>query len=106
MLSEPGVTRPWTCICWMLWNGPNGNPPERPAMTHRNDPPELVAVNPSWDVTLKGPLTTPPPRTAGPDEAATAGATVIKAAVSKTGAAKRRIRVAAIRPPGVGGVAK
>ena len=27
----------------MLCHGPNANPPERPAITHRNEPPELVA---------------------------------------------------------------
>src|SRR2546428_7167423 len=89
----------------MLCHGPNGNPPERPAMTHRNEPPELVAVNPSWDVIPSGPSTMPPPRTAGPDEAATDGASVIEAAMSNTGAMQRRSRANAIRPPGVGGAA-
>src|SRR6266487_7107960 len=90
----------------MFCHGPNGNPPERPAMTHRNEPPELVAVNPSWDVVPSGPSTTPPPRTAGSDEAAADGTSVISAAISNPGAMKRRSRAAAIRPPGVGGVAE
>src|SRR5436190_4295203 len=89
----------------MLCHGPNANPPERPAITHRNEPPELVAVNPSWDVVPKGPSTTPPPRTAGPDEATAEGASVVTAANSNTGAMQRRSRAAAIRPPAVGGVA-
>ena len=106
MLSEPGVTRPWTCICWMLCHGPKRNLPERPAMTHRNEPPELVAVNPSWEVVPGSPSTTPPPRTAGPDEAATDGAKVINAVMSKMGAKRRRTRATAIGASWVGGVAE
>src|SRR6266511_2490516 len=90
----------------MLSHGPKGNPPERPAITHRNEPPELVAVNPSWDVTPGSPPTTPPPRTAGPDEAATDGASATRVAETRRGASQRRTRVTAIRPPLVGGVAE
>src|SRR5437773_3034963 len=89
----------------MLCQGPNGNPPERPAMTQRNEPPELVAVNPSWDVVPKGPATMPPPRTAEPGEAAADGTRVIRAAITSTGAMQRRSRASAIRPPDDGGVA-
>src|SRR5882672_3238036 len=90
----------------MLCQGPNGNPPERPAMTHRNEPPELVAVNPSWEVIPSGPSTTPPPRTAGPDEATVDGASATRAADTRNGASQRRMRATAIRPPLVGGVAE
>src|SRR6266511_2543685 len=90
----------------MLSHGPKGNPPERPAITHRNEPPALVAVNPSWEVAPSGPSTTPPPRTAGPDEAAADGASAMRVAETSRGASQRRARVAAIRPPVVGGVAE
>src|SRR6266540_2488086 len=89
----------------MLSHGPKGNPPERPAITHRNEPPELVAVNPSWDVAPRGPSTTPPPRTAGPDEAAADGASAIRVPETRMGASQRRARAAVIWPPLVGGVA-
>src|SRR5205809_7634831 len=103
MLSEPGVTRPWTCICWMLCHGPKGKPPERPAMTHRNEPPELVAVNPSWEVVPGGPSTTPPPRTAVPDEASADGASETSAADSRSATGQRTTLGAAIHPPHLGG---
>src|SRR2546422_2034475 len=90
----------------MLCQEANWNPPERPAITHRNEPPELVAVNPSWDVIPGSPSTTPPPRTAGPDEASTDGASAMRAADTRNGATQRRTRPAAIRPPSVGGVAE
>src|SRR6266849_2333936 len=67
MLSEPAVTFPSTCICWMLAQGPNGNPPERPAITQRKCPADDDAVNPSCDVVPMAPSTTPPPLTLGPD---------------------------------------
>src|SRR5438445_8923281 len=90
----------------MLCQEAKGNPPERPAITHRNEPPELVAVNPSWDVIPGGPSTTPPPRTADPDEASTDGASAMRAADTRNGATQRRPRAAAIDPPSVGGVAE
>src|SRR2546422_752877 len=49
----------------MLAHGPNGNPPERPAMTQRNCPPDDDALNPSCDVVPSAPSTTPPPETLG-----------------------------------------
>src|SRR5947207_8746858 len=66
MLSEPAVTFPSTRICETLAHGPNGNPPERPAITQRNSPPDDDAVNPSCDVVPRAPSTTPPPLTLGP----------------------------------------
>src|SRR2546428_14178243 len=51
----------------MLAHGPNGNPPERPAMTQRNCPPDDDAVNPSCEVVPSAPSTTPPPLTRGSD---------------------------------------
>src|SRR5207244_10934786 len=89
----------------MFSHGPKGTPPDRPAMTHRNEPPALVAVNPSWDVVPGAPATTPPPRTAGPEEPAAEGASAISATPSKSGA-RNRLRAAAIGPPVIGGVAK
>jgi hypothetical protein len=74
-------------------------------MTQRNEPPELVAVNPSWDVVPRVPSTTPPPRTAGPDDAAADGTSAMSTAPSRSGA-RCRTRTAAIRPPVVGGVAE
>src|SRR2546422_7413384 len=71
MLSEPAVTFPSTRICWTLAHGPNGNPPERPAITQRNSPPDDDAVNPSCEVVPSAPSTTPPPLTLGPDAYAT-----------------------------------
>jgi len=50
-------------------DGPNGKPPDRPAITHRNSPPEAVALNPSCDVVPSGPSTTPPPLTRAPLDA-------------------------------------
>src|SRR2546426_10403657 len=88
----------------MFCHGPKGNPPDRPAMTHRNEPPALVAVNPSWDVVPGAPATTPPPRTAGPEEPAAEGASAMSATPRKSGA-RYRPRAAAIGPPGIGGVA-
>src|SRR5207253_1747022 len=41
------ITVPWTRICAMLAQGPNANPPDRPAITHRNSPPDDEAVNPT-----------------------------------------------------------
>src|SRR5438309_10590893 len=89
----------------MFSHGLKGNPPDRPAMTHRNEPPALVAVNPSWEVVPGAPATTPPPRTAGPEEPAAEGASAISATPSKRGA-RNRPRAAAIGPPDIGGVAK
>src|SRR3989442_4413657 len=51
----------------MLAHGPNGNPPERPAMTQRNCPPDDDAVNPSCEVVPSAPSTTPPQLTRGSD---------------------------------------
>src|SRR5438132_117357 len=64
-------TDPLTCICETLAHGPNGNPPDRPAITQRNSPPDDDAVNPSCEVVPKGPSTIPPPLTLGPDAYAT-----------------------------------
>src|SRR6266566_1262510 len=64
-------TVPFTCICATLAHGPNGNPPERPAITQRNSPPDDDAVNPSCEVVPSGPSTIPPPLTLGPDAYAT-----------------------------------
>src|SRR5438874_13485559 len=61
------VTVPWTRICAMLAQGPNENPPDRPAITHRNSPPDDDAVNPSCDVVPRSPSTMPPPLTLGSD---------------------------------------
>src|SRR6266852_6298754 len=83
----------------MLCHGPNLKPPERPAITQRNEPPELVAVNASWDVVPGGPSTTPPPRTAAPDDARAEGGRAIRAADRRNGEIQRRTRTAAIRPP-------
>src|SRR5438445_13092024 len=60
-------TVPFTCICATLAHGPNGNPPERPAITQRNSPPDDDAVNPSCEVVPRSPLTIPPPLTLTPD---------------------------------------
>src|SRR5207245_5916855 len=60
-------TDPLTCICETLAHGPNGNPPERPAITQRNSPPDDDAVNPSCDVVPRSPSTMPPPLTLGSD---------------------------------------
>src|SRR5947208_2056316 len=64
-------TDPLTCICETLAHGPNGNPPERPAITQRNCPPDDEAVNPSCEVVPSGPSTIPPPLTRGPAAYAT-----------------------------------
>src|SRR2546421_2574802 len=60
-------TDPLTCICETLAHGPNGNPPERPAITQRNSPPVDDPVNPSSAVVPIGPSTPQPPLTLGPD---------------------------------------
>jgi len=75
-------------------------------MTHRNEPPELVAVNPSWDVDPSGPSTTPPPRTAGPDVAIADEGRAIKTAATRHTASQRRTPAIATRPPFVGGAAE
>ena len=75
-------------------------------MTHRNEPPELVAVNPSWDVDPSGPSTTPPPRTAGPDVAIADEGRAIKTAATRHTASHRRTPAIATRPPFVGGAAE
>jgi len=75
-------------------------------MTHRNEPPELVAVNPSWDVDPSGPSTTPPPRTAGPDVATADEGRAIKAAATRHTASQRITPANATRPPFVGGAAE
>src|SRR5438132_7082007 len=64
-------TDPLTCICETLAHGPNGNPPERPAITQRNSPPNDDAVNPSCDVVPRSPSTVPPTLTLAPDAYAT-----------------------------------
>src|SRR6266566_925148 len=84
----------------MLCQGPKGNPPDRPAITHRNEPPEVVAVKPSWEVVPCAPSTTPPPRTAAPDAATIGDARVmsITEASRSTPTARPASRIA-IRPP-------
>src|SRR6266516_473692 len=80
-------TVPFTCICATLAHGPNGNPPERPAITQRNPPPDDDAVNPSCEVVPSAPSTIPPPLTLGPDAYATdcdARSTVIAKAAAMT----------------------
>src|SRR5437867_1206322 len=71
MVSEPGVTFPNTRICCTSAHGPNGNPPERPAITQRNSPPDDDAVNPSCEVVPRLASTIPPPLTLAPDAYAT-----------------------------------
>ena len=68
-------------------------------MTHRNEPPELVALKPSWEVVPSAPPTTPPPRTAAPDDATAEGGRAISAADTSNGKSQRKTRTAAIRPP-------
>src|SRR5213595_3749576 len=80
-------TDPATRICDTLAHGPNGNPPERPAITQRKCPPDDDAVNPSCEVVPSAPSTTPPPLTLGPDAYATdcdARSTVIAKAAAMT----------------------
>src|SRR5947208_12059452 len=66
MATEPALTFPSTRICATPAHDKNGNPPERPAITQRNSPPDDDAVNPSCDVVPRSPSTMPPPLTLGP----------------------------------------
>src|SRR5437867_9280351 len=98
MLSEPAVTLPSTRICWTLAHGPNGNPPERPAITQRNSPPDDDAVNPSCEVVPSAPSTTPPPLTLGPDAYAT-DCDARSAAIAKAAAMTTRVPICFMNTP-------